>query len=96
MKLNLGTFKVADVVLGRGTSFADEVLTIDEQEIRDLVTQDGNLAAVQVHIVKPGEPKRIIHVLDVIEPRIKLDSGLDVFPGFLSAPVTAGRGTTYG
>ena len=95
MKLNLGTFKVTDVVLGRGTSYADGVLRIDEQETRDLVTQDGNLAAVQVHIVKPGEPKRIIHVLDVIEPRTKLDSGLDVFPGFLSAPVTAGRGTTY-
>lgn len=95
MKLNLGTFKVTDVVLGRGTSFADGVLTIDEQEIRDLVTQDSNLASVQADIVKPGEPKRIIHVLDVIEPRIKLDSGLQSFPGFLSAPVTVGRGTTY-
>ena len=95
MKLNLGTFKVTDVVLGRGTSFANGVLVVNEQEIRDLVAQDSNLASVQVDIVRPGEPKRIIHVLDVIEPRTKLDSGLESFPGLMSAPVTVGRGTTY-
>lgn len=95
MKLNLGTFKVKDVVFDSKTTFADGVLKINEQEINDLVLQDRNLAAVQVDVVKPGEQKRIIHVLDVIEPRIKLDSDLESFPGFMSAPITVGMGTTY-
>lgn len=95
MKLNLGTFNVEDVVFAGETAFADGVLKINEQEIKDLVLQDSNLAAVRVDIVKPGEHKRIIHVLDVIEPRVKLDDGLECFPGFMSAPVTVGSGTTY-
>ncbi|MEA4884859.1 MAG: glycine/sarcosine/betaine reductase component B subunit [Clostridia bacterium] len=95
MKLNLGAFEVEDVVFDSETAFADGVLRLNEQEIKDLVVQDGNLAGVRVDIVKPGERKRIIHVLDVIEPRIKLDSGLESFPGFMSAPITVGRGTTH-
>jgi glycine reductase complex component B subunit alpha and beta len=95
MKLNLGTFKVRDVAFSSSTAFADGVLKINVQEIRDAVLQDSNLADVRVDIVKPNEEKRIIHVLDVIEPRIKLDKNMDAFPGFMSPPVTVGRGTTY-
>ena len=68
MKLNLGTFEVKDVILHTETMFANGVLNIDAQEVRELVLQDANLADVRIDIVKPGEAKRIIHVLDVLEP----------------------------
>jgi sarcosine reductase len=95
MKLNLGTFNVYDVTSSSTTAYADGVLKINIQEIRDAVLQDTIFADVRVDIVKPGEEKRIIHVLDVIEPRIKLDKNMEAFPGFMSPPVTVGRGTTY-
>ena len=94
MELNLGTFNVIDVVFAGETVFEEGVLAIDERELRRLILQDSNLSDVRIEIVKPGEHKRIIHVLDVLEPRIKLDNGLASFPGFLSSPLTAGRGTT--
>lgn len=95
MKLNLGTFEVKDVILHTETMFANGVLYIDAQEVRELVLQDANLADVRIDIVKPGEAKRIIHVLDVLEPRIKIGGDVQSFPGFLSPPKTVGYGTTY-
>ena len=41
MKLNLGTFEVKDVILHTETMFANGVLYIDAQEVRELVLQDA-------------------------------------------------------
>lgn len=96
MKLKLGTFEVKDVVCGSATAYAGGVLTIDAAQIRDMVLQDTALADVSVDVVRPGEAKRIIHVLDALEPRIKLDAEMTAFPGQLgTAPVTVGSGTTH-
>lgn len=53
---------------------------IDPQELRALVLEDSHFADVQVHLVKPGESVRIIHV---VEPRFKVAGPGGVFPGFV-------------
>ena len=45
----------------------------------DLLREPERLAGVSVEIVQPGEPVRITHVLDAVEPRIRPD-GRPAFP----------------
>jgi glycine reductase len=47
-----------------------------------------------VELARPGERVRIVHVLDQIEPRLKLQGG-PTFPGFLGPPATVGTGRTH-
>lgn len=95
MKLNLGTFEVKDVQFAEKTYFENGVLYICAEELKQLILEEPAIQSAEIHIVKPGEDKRIIHVLDTIEPRIKLDKDMNIFPGQLSTmPYTVGNGTT--
>lgn len=42
----------------------------------------------------PGEATRIVHVLDAVEPRIKVGGDTVAFPGFLGPARTVGAGIT--
>jgi sarcosine reductase len=95
MKLIIGKFYVHDAKFGDETKLCDGVLTISRDKVMSLILEDSNIQDVQIDIVRPGEEKRIIHVLDTIEPRIKLEQNTCTFPGFLCPPLTAGYGTTY-
>ncbi|MGI6484846.1 MAG: glycine/sarcosine/betaine reductase component B subunit [Tepidanaerobacteraceae bacterium] len=95
MKLTIGKFYVCDAKFGDKTMLCDQILTISKDEVRSLVLEDSNIQDVEIDIVRPGEKKRIVHVLDTIEPRIKLGQNISAFPGFLSPPLTVGYGTTY-
>ena len=53
-----------------------------------------SIADVELHIAKPGESVRIIHSLDVVEPRWKVAGPGGVFPGFVSPPSAVGEGQT--
>src|SRR5262249_46861807 len=95
MRLEVGTVHVRDVATGRATALSDHTLTIDPEELRALVLEDSHFADVRVHLVKPGESVRVIHVLDVVEPRWKVTGPGGVFPGFVSPALTVGEGRTH-
>ncbi len=92
--LELQTFTVRAVEFGSRTSLASGTLTIDREEIRRLAVDPGVIADVEVELVAPGEETRIIHVMDAIEPRIKVGGDSVAFPGLLGPPRTVGRGVT--
>ncbi len=95
MKLELGHFCVKDVAFGDKTSYNGGVLTVNKQELTNLILEDRRLKTLELDIAKPGEEVRIIPVKDVIEPRIKVSGQGKVFPGFMGKPVTVGSGKTY-
>ncbi|MBI2304862.1 MAG: beta-aspartyl-peptidase [Chloroflexi bacterium] len=95
MRLELGTFWVKDVLFSDQTKLAHETLHINREELRALLLQDPNLEKADIEIVRPGEEARIIHVLDVIEPRCKVSGRGSVFPGFLGPAYTCGDGRTH-
>jgi hypothetical protein len=70
-------------------TFSPEVLRVEAQRIRALAEGETALADVSVDVVSPGEPVRITHVLDAVEPRIRPD-GRATFP----TEGKAGEGTT--
>lgn len=93
MRLELETTTVNEVRFSGATRFADGVLEIDRDELKKMILQDPAFADVSVDIVRPGESVRIIHVMDVAEPRCKPEPA-STFPGYVGAPKTVGEGVT--
>ncbi len=95
MRLEVGSIHVRDVELGSGTALSDHTLVVDPEELRALILDDSHFTDVRVRLVKPGESVRIIHALDVVEPRWKVAGPGGVFPGFVSPALTVGEGRTH-
>lgn len=93
MRLEMATITVNDVRFSDRTRLTDSVLEIDREELRRLLLRDEAFAGVSIDVVRPGESARIIHVMDVAEPRWKPEPG-STFPTFVGAPKTVGEGRT--
>src|SRR3982074_2541422 len=94
MRLAVGSITVEDLELGPSTALRGRTLVVNREEIRQVVLPDPHFAGVEIHVARPGESVRIIHALDVVEPRWKVAGPSGVFPGFVSAPAAAGDGKT--
>lgn len=91
----LRRIEVKDVEFGEQTCVKEGVLFIDKDEMIQTLMTDKHLQHVDIQLARPGESKRIIPVKDVIEPRVKLEDGVDTFPGIFSdADYVSGKGTT--
>ncbi len=96
MNLDLGTFRVDRVEFGTASGWSRGRLTIDPTWVRERILQDPRIHTVTVDIVEPGEDTRIIHVRDVIEPRVKVEGPGHVYPGICGHPTdTVGDGVTF-
>jgi Glycine/sarcosine/betaine reductase component B subunits len=60
-------------------SFPPELLQVEHERIERLAAAEEALAGVAVEVVAPGEPVRVTHVLDAVEPRVRPD-GRAAFP----------------
>jgi len=94
MKLTLETFTVKTVESGPRTVYANGTLTIDRIELIRLAHDERVFSRVWVEVVAPGEATRIVHVLDALEPRIKVGGDTVAFPGFMGPARTVGDGLT--
>jgi len=94
LKLELHKVVVNSLEQGDVTSVSNGVLTVNTNEIVDLLSTDERLKSVSVELARPGESIRIIPVKDAVEPRCKLDGGGEVFPGFVGDVEPVGSGKT--
>ena len=94
MNLEIASFRVADVRFGGETVLRDGVLWLDREALAAHLLEDSRLTRAGIEVARPGESVRIIHVLDAVEPRIKVTGGPD-FPGFLGRPELVGSGRTH-
>jgi glycine reductase len=94
VQLRLESFNVEAVEFGTRTAFANHTLSINRPEICRIAHDHTCIGNVQVELVAPGEATRIIHVLDAIEPRLKVGGDTVAFPGFLGPARTVGTGIT--
>ncbi|MBC7088166.1 MAG: glycine/sarcosine/betaine reductase component B subunit [Tissierellales bacterium] len=94
MRLELGNVLIKDVIFGDTTKLEKGVLSINKQELINLLMEDEHLKKVDVDIAKPGEKVRITPVKDVIEPRVKVEGPGGIFPGILSKVDMVGSGKT--
>ncbi|HHY93861.1 MAG TPA: beta-aspartyl-peptidase, partial [Firmicutes bacterium] len=92
MLLEVRYFQVKEVVFSDRTRYVQGVLEVNRDDLVELALRDGVLQAVDIQVVHPGESARIIHVLDTVEPRCKVEGKGCAFPGFLGPPETVGSG----
>src|SRR5678815_3810062 len=90
MRLELGYVHIKDICFGAMTSIENGVLTINRVELVSHIQQEPLFDRVEVDIAHPGESCRILRVLDVLEPRYRLNG--PNFPGALEAMGLVGDG----
>lgn len=93
-RLELRSFAVRELELANRTSLEASRLLVDPREVEAELRRDERITSITVGVARPGESARIVHALDVVEPRDKLDGSDAIFPGFLGGPGTCGRGVT--
>ena len=92
--LQLSSYEVTDVTLGERTAFSDGMLTIDKEELRALILQSPLFEDVEIELVAPGDDVRVVHILDVVEPRIRVSDPSVDFPGIVGPIHPVGMGAT--
>ena len=92
MRLDLGKIHVQDVRFGAQTALDNHVLSIDRQELTSLLAQELLFERVEIELAHPDESCRILRVLDVLEPRYRLNG--PNFPGALDGNGLVGDGET--
>ena len=80
--------------MGERTEYHGGTLTVSRDEA-EAVLADPALGQVRVSWASPGEPLRIVKVLDSVEPRTKGPGGGGIFPGFVGPALPQGRGRTH-
>jgi len=94
MRLELANFPVHEVAFGTPTRLDGARLIVDRDELAGAVAQPS-LTGVSIDLVQPGESVRITQISDVVEPRIRVSGGGDVFPGLLGPVEGVGAGRTH-
>ncbi len=91
MRLELDLTHIKDVRFGPRTEMDGGLLLVGRDALVQLLEQEPLFERVEIELAHPGESCRIIHVLDVLEPRYKINGAN--FPGALDdfAPVGDGR-----
>lgn len=96
MKLELGKIFIKDIQFADRTYVENGVLYVNKEEVEKLVLEDDKLSGCHLEIARPGESVRITPVKDVIEPRVKVSGGGEIFPGVIGkVSPTVGSGRTH-
>ncbi len=95
MRLELAKYNVKGIELGHSTRLRDQILSLNWQELKTHLLKDQRLKNIDIALARPGEAKRIIHVLDVIQPRARSADSEAAFPGLTGSVRVAGNGRTH-
>ena len=94
MKLQIESIDIKEVQIASKTEVRDNLLYLNPLEIETLVLKDPRIASVEIKVAHPGDPVRIVNIVDIIQPRCKIDRENEDFPGWLGRLAIAGRGKT--
>ena len=85
--------RIGEAEPGSGTRFANGRSIVDTPAILAIVKEDRRIRQAEVHLVKPGDDIRLVHVLDVVQPVARMGGrNQNLFPGILSPPGDIGLG----
>jgi len=92
MRLDLSLFSLTNVRFGARTEIVDSELRIDRAELIARLEEEPLFERVAIELAHPGESCRILRVLDVVQPRYRLNG--PNFPGALDGNGLVGDGET--
>jgi glycine reductase complex component B subunit alpha and beta len=94
MRLEIENIDIKNVKAGSKTYVSDGVLFVNVKELEELILEDPRIKSVDINIVHPGDNVRILNLMDVVQPRCKIDLKDADFPGIIGKMQTAGQGRT--
>jgi glycine reductase len=94
MELELFDFHIDDIQWGDRTSLVGGQLSLNVAELQDRIGDLTRNINVTMELARPGESKRIVHVLDTMLPIDKLDDETRTFPGIDGPARLVGTGQT--
>jgi glycine reductase len=94
MRLEIQSIGIKDIQPGSKTYAQDRVLYVNLKELEEILLKDGRFKSVDTHLVYPGDRVRIVNLMDVVQPRCKIDKVEADFPGFIGRLQLAGEGRT--
>lgn len=95
MNLEIGSFKVKDIVFGDKTAYCGGILTVDKEEALRVVREDSHITEAELLIVRPGMWSELCPVKESVEFRCKVSGGTGAYPGATSPLAQAGMGRTH-
>ncbi len=95
LRLEIGNIVIKDVQFGPKTKVSEGILYVNKEELILVAGGDDQIASTEVYLAKPGDETRIMPVKDVIEPRVKVLEGGELFPGMIGGVETVGKGCTH-
>ncbi len=94
MELQLLDYRLEDLQWGEHTALDGKSLTISVADLREQIKDLSHGVQIDYELARPGESKRIVHVLDTVLPIAKLGGSGSTFPGFEGAAQLVGTGQT--
>jgi len=92
MRLELGLINIKNVRFGACTEIVGDELFVDRAALIAQLEQEPLFDRVEIELAHPGESCRILRVLDVVEPRFRMNGAN--FPGALDPNGLVGDGET--
>ena len=92
MRLEIESIDIKETQEGSKTHAEKGVLSVDLRELERVILEDPRIKSVEIALVKPGENVRMLNILDVVQPRCKIDPVGADFPGFVGKMEIAGKG----
>ena len=94
MELELLDYSIDELGWADRTSLTGKSLTIAAANLEEILKELSHGIRVDYELVRPGESKRIVHVLDTVLPIAKLSDSVKAFPGFDGPAQLVGSGKT--
>jgi glycine reductase complex component B subunit alpha and beta len=94
MELELRDYSIDELRWDERTSLTGKSLSLSKTDLQDLLKDLSSGIHVDYELARPGESKRIVHVLDTVLPIAKFSGQGTTFPGFDGPAALVGTGVT--
>jgi glycine reductase complex component B subunit alpha and beta len=94
MELELFDYLIDELRWGERTALTGKSFSVHAPDLQELLKDFSHGIHVDYEIARPGESKRIVHVLDTVLPIAKLSGHATTFPGFDGPAQLVGTGNT--
>ena len=95
MDFELARYPVQSLSWGAHTEYREGELVVNREALRAELLTEPLVDDVELSIVVPGDRTRVLHVVDIVEPRWKDPERGNAFPGSLGPLVQCGLGRTH-